>query len=244
MASGGGDSRHRSCQTVLHFSNCPLQLHFSLSQFSHLKMKVTTGTTALVFITVVHAATFTVTVGIKETDGQQGLGFDPSAIVPQAGDTIEFAFQLPNYIKNGTDIQHTATQSTFEAPCTPKEGGFDTGLQTTTASGGKSFTLHVNDTQPLWFYSYANSDCNAPMVLAVNPLSTGQTAAAFQEAAKTAKINRPTSPSSSSSSSSEPSTTSTGTGSGPTSTGGKGGGAKTTGINSLLAFGAFLLALI
>ena len=57
MASGGGDSRHR---TVLHFGNCPLQLHFSLSQFSHLKMKVTTGTTALVFITVVHAATFTV----------------------------------------------------------------------------------------------------------------------------------------------------------------------------------------
>ena len=95
------------------------------------------------------------------------------------------------------------------------------------------------------FYSYANTDCNAPMVLAVNPLSTGQTAAAFQETAKTAKINRPTSPSSSSSSSSEPSTTITGTGSGPTSTaGGKGGGAKTTGINSLLAFGAFLLALI
>ena len=60
-----------------------------------------------------------------------------------AGDTIEFTFQLPGYVKNGTDAQHTATQSTFETPCTPKEGGFDTGLQTTTMTGGKSFTLLV-----------------------------------------------------------------------------------------------------
>jgi len=60
-----------------------------------------------------------------------------------AGDTIEFTFQLPGYVKNGTDAQHSATQSTYEAPCTPKEGGFDTGLQTTTMTGGKSFTLLV-----------------------------------------------------------------------------------------------------
>lgn len=60
-----------------------------------------------------------------------------------AGDTIEFTFQLPSYVKNGTNVQHTATQSTFEAPCTPKEGGYDTGLQTTTMTGGKSFTLLV-----------------------------------------------------------------------------------------------------
>lgn len=65
-----------------------------------------------------------------------------------AGDTIEFAFQLPSYINNSTDIQHTATQSTFEAPCTPKEGGFDTGLQTTTMTGGKSFTLLVRASKP------------------------------------------------------------------------------------------------
>ena len=65
-----------------------------------------------------------------------------------AGDTIEFTFQLPGYVKNGTDAQHTATQSTFEAPCTPKEGGFDTGLQTTTMTGGKSFTLLVRTPSP------------------------------------------------------------------------------------------------
>jgi len=205
-------------------------------------MKLTTGVTALALAAIANAATFTVTVGIKETDGQQGLGYDPSAILPQAGDTIEFTFQLPSYIKNGTDAQHTATQSTFEAPCTPKEGGFDTGLQTTTVTGGKSFTLLVNDTQPLWFYSYANSDCNAPMVLAVNPPLTGQSAASFQEAAKTATINHPAPPSSSSSS--EPSKTSTGSSFESTGSGGSDGGAMGNGINVVLAFGAFFLALM
>lgn len=83
------------------------------------------------------------------------------------------------------------------------------------------------------------------MVLAVNPPLTGQTAASFQETAKTAPINRPTSPSSSSSSSSEPSKTSTGSGSGSTGGGGgNGGGAANNGINGVLAFGAFLLALM
>jgi len=69
-----------------------------------------------------------------------------------AGDTIEFTFQLPGYVKNGTDAQHTATQSSFEAPCTPKEGGFDTGLQTTTMTGGKSFTLLVRTASTLTIF--------------------------------------------------------------------------------------------
>ena len=80
------------------------------------------------------------------------------------------------------------------------------------------------------------------MVLAVNPPLAGQTAASFQEAAKTATINRPASPSASSSS--EPSNTSTGSGSGPTGSSGSGGGTVANGINSVLAFGAFFLALM
>jgi len=173
---------------------------------------------------VAHAGTYTVTVGITETDGHQGLGFDPSAIVPAVGDTIEFTFQLPDYIKSPVSVQHTVTQSTFENPCTPKDGGFDTGLQTTGATG-PSFSLTVNDTQPLWFYSYANQDCNAGMVLAVNAPATGQTASGFQAAALTAPIKTP---SSSSSSSGSPSGSSTGSGSG-TSTGSSPGSSNTTG---------------
>lgn len=94
------------------------------------------------------------------------------------------------------------------------------------------------------FYSYVDNDCNAPMVLAVNPstMTIGQSAALFQQSAKTATINRPGSPSSSSSS--EPSKTDTGVGSGATGGSGSGGGAVANGINGVLAFGAFFLALM
>jgi len=132
-----------------------------------------------------NAFTYTVTVGIDETNGQQGIGFDPSAIRPAAGDTITFNFQLPAYIKSPSSVQHSATQSTFDAPCTPVSGGFDTGIQTTgsvNTNTGLTFNLIVNDTQPLWFFSSANNDCKSGMVLAVNPpLSGDQTAAAFKQ---------------------------------------------------------------
>jgi hypothetical protein len=151
-------------------------------------------------------------------------------VYPQfvAGDTIEFTFQLPSYIKNPISVQHTVTQSTFENPCSPKLGGFDTGIQTTDTTG-PSFTLAVCMTQFKYlpahnrnprstilnhygsycaltgcfkclinfsdrrFYSYTNKDCNSGMVLAVNPPTSGQTAAAFQDAAKSATIITPTS---------------------------------------------------
>lgn len=45
-------------------------------------------------------------------------------------------------------------------------------------------TLQVNDTQPLWFFSAANSDCKSGMVLAVNPPTSGETAAAFMQNAE------------------------------------------------------------
>lgn len=103
-------------------------------------------------------------------------------------------------------------ESTFDLPCVLKEGGFDTGLQDTGSANtntGATFNLivrpvllshiifphfhsqffdhenmQVNDTQPLWFFSSANNDCKSGMVLAVNPPTSGQTAAAFRQNAE------------------------------------------------------------
>ncbi|KAJ3554719.1 hypothetical protein NM688_g2964 [Phlebia brevispora] len=125
-----------------------------------------------------------VTVGIDENKGLQGLGFDPSIISPAVGDTITFTFQLPGYIKNPQTVQHSATQSTFDDPCVPKPGGFDTGVQYTGSvnkNTGNSYSVVVNNTEPLWFFSSVASDCKSGMVLAVNPPTIGdQTAAAFR----------------------------------------------------------------
>jgi len=133
-------------------------------------------------------AVYTVTVGIVEIDGQPGRGFDPSSIRPSSGDTIHFTFSLPEYVKNPPSVQHSATQSTFDTPCTPMSGGFDSGVQTTGSANtntGNTFELQVNSTDPIWFYSSASGDCGSGMVLSVNPPLTGeQTAAAFVERAK------------------------------------------------------------
>ncbi|KIP10513.1 hypothetical protein PHLGIDRAFT_33880 [Phlebiopsis gigantea 11061_1 CR5-6] len=136
---------------------------------------------------LVNAFTYTVTVGIDETSGHQGIGFDPSSIRPSAGDTITFTFALPEYLKDPPAVQHSATQSTFDAPCTSKAGGFDTGVQSTgsvNSGTGASFNLLVNDTNPIWFFSSVGTDCKSGMVLSINPpLSGDQTADAFLKSA-------------------------------------------------------------
>lgn len=47
------------------------------------------------------------------------LSFQPNTVDAQPGDTVTFEFHQKN---------HTATQSTFNDPCTPMAGGFNSGL--------------------------------------------------------------------------------------------------------------------
>ena len=60
-------------------------------------------------------ATHSVTVG-----GPQGLSFDPPELKAAQGDTVIFTFLSQN---------HTATQSAFDTPCVPLEGGMNSGYQ-------------------------------------------------------------------------------------------------------------------
>jgi plastocyanin len=60
-------------------------------------------------------ATHSVTVG-----GPQGLAFSPQELKATVGDTVIFTFLSQN---------HTATQSTFDAPCVALDGGMDSGYQ-------------------------------------------------------------------------------------------------------------------
>lgn len=124
----------------------------------------------------VNAADFPVMVGSGGT-----LTFTPNTVTAAVGDTITFQFQAKN---------HTATQSTFAAPCSPLANGAKSGFQPV-ASGATQlpqFTVTVkNATAPMWFYCGQKnpiSHCEAGMVFAVNAPSAGNTFAAFQAAAK------------------------------------------------------------
>jgi plastocyanin len=95
------------------------------------------------------------------------LLYSPEAIAAQPGDQVVFHFNPKN---------HTVTQSSFADPCGRKEGGISSGFQPVPANQTDhlpTFTVTVNDTQPIWIYCAQaartpNSHCGAGMVFAIN----------------------------------------------------------------------------
>jgi len=102
-----------------------------------------------------------------QVGGPEGaLVFQPEAIFAAAGDQVVFHFNPKN---------HTVTQSSFADPCGRKENGFTSGFQPVAADAvdKPTYTLTVNDTQPIWVYCAQaartpNSHCGKGMVFAVN----------------------------------------------------------------------------
>jgi plastocyanin len=82
------------------------------------------------------------------------IAFNPSNITAQVGDTITFEFHQKN---------HTVTASSFAAPCLASSGqaGFDSGFMPV-ADGATTFptyTVQVNDTNPIWAYCRQATHC-------------------------------------------------------------------------------------
>lgn len=121
----------------------------------------------------------TVTVGENGT-----LTYDPPFIQAAVRDTVKFVFAAKN---------HTITQSSFGAPCrkleftsTTGQIGFDSGFVPGNADGSATFSITVNDTQPIWAYCRQTGHCGQGMVFAINPdESSDRSFAAFQTLAKT-----------------------------------------------------------
>jgi len=154
---------------------------------------------------VASATTISVMVGANST-----LTFQPSSVVASVGDTIAFTF---------TGANHTATQSTFAAPCTKMTGGIDSGFQPVSSGASQlpQYSFNVtNATAPLWFYCAHVGHCQQGMVFAVNP-SANKTFSAFQAAAES---SNGTSTSNSSSPTATSISTSTPTQAAPTQDGG------------------------
>lgn len=117
--------------------------------------------------TAAASANHQVTVG---ANGQ--LAFSPSNITAQPGDTITFQYMAKN---------HTATQSSFGAPCvplgisTPGQVGFDSGFEPVSANATDfpTFTVTVNDTKPIWVYCRQTGHCGQGMVFSANAVESG-----------------------------------------------------------------------
>jgi len=116
--------------------------------------------------------------------GAAGLVYTPSCLWPAVGDIVNFEFHEKN---------HTATQSSFAAPCTKltdasgAQTGFASGFHAVaagTTSGFPVVSFNVTDAQPKWFYCAQAGHCAAGMVFAINPPREGNTFDAFLANAK------------------------------------------------------------
>ncbi|EJD04171.1 uncharacterized protein FOMMEDRAFT_106669 [Fomitiporia mediterranea MF3/22] len=123
------------------------------------------------------AATHTVVVG-----GSSSLTFNPSEVSAQPNDVVVFQFQSKN---------HSVTQSSFAAPCeklgaSTGTDGFDSGFMPVQANATTfpTYSITVNNTQPVWAYCRQTGHCGQGMVFALNAAdSSTKNFTAFKAAA-------------------------------------------------------------
>ncbi|KAL2128918.1 hypothetical protein VTI74DRAFT_8479 [Chaetomium olivicolor] len=96
------------------------------------------------------------------------LTYSPNKITAQPGEFVQFQFHAGN---------HTVTQSTFDQPCQPismhsNATGFHSGFVPAAASVAQgmfpTFTIQVNNTNPLWLYCAQGKHCENGMVMVIN----------------------------------------------------------------------------
>ncbi|KAK3990745.1 hypothetical protein QBC44DRAFT_264213 [Cladorrhinum sp. PSN332] len=107
------------------------------------------------------------------TVAQNGsLTYSPNKISAQPGEFVQFQFLAGN---------HTITQSTFDNPCQPvamhtNATGFHSGFQPVAASANMgmipTYTIQINNTNPLWLYCAQGRHCENGMAMVINEPAT------------------------------------------------------------------------
>ncbi|KAG9016052.1 hypothetical protein FRB90_003715 [Tulasnella sp. 427] len=104
--------------------------------------------------------------------GAAGLVYTPNQVKANVGDILSFHFQFNN---------HTVTQSSFDSPCTPLYGGFDSGFMPVdvNATVFPVYNVTVDTTAPIWIHCEQSTHCEKGMVFAANAPDSGNTFDAF-----------------------------------------------------------------
>ncbi|KAJ6530270.1 hypothetical protein B0H19DRAFT_1041018 [Mycena capillaripes] len=122
--------------------------------------------------------------GIQGTTAGGPLQFIPNTITAPNGTVVTFKF-------SGIPGNHSVTQSSFDSPCQPLEGGFDSGwieILTNSTDGTLpewSVTI-TNDQTPIWFYCKQLKPvqhCTSGMVGAINVKPGEKSFSSFQAVA-------------------------------------------------------------
>ncbi|KAF9484795.1 hypothetical protein BDN70DRAFT_56073 [Pholiota conissans] len=100
------------------------------------------------------------------TVGQLGSFYDPPQLLTGVNDTVTFIFAGDN---------HTVTQSSFDNPCSPLAGGFDSGIVINSNSNSSNapspmWTIRItNSSEPIYFHCETGDHCKDGMVGVINP---------------------------------------------------------------------------
>jgi plastocyanin len=109
---------------------------------------------ALLSAAIVSAKTIEVQVG------SSGLTYTPNNVTAAVGDEVQFTFY---------PMDHNVVQASFANPCIPMDGGFYSGfMPTSSGPANKTFTITVNNTNPIWFYCGQGTHCESGMVGVIN----------------------------------------------------------------------------
>ncbi|PGG98604.1 hypothetical protein AJ79_08807 [Helicocarpus griseus UAMH5409] len=131
----------------------------------------------LALVAVASAATIDVKVG----DG--GLTIEPSTINAEQGDDVVFHFWPGN---------HDVAAGPFDSPCSPSNNGFYSGLINTDGSQpDATFTVRINNTNPIWLYCTTRGHCQGGMSAVINPPPNGNTIEDYKAASENANSVRP-----------------------------------------------------
>ncbi|KAJ3568325.1 hypothetical protein NP233_g5789 [Leucocoprinus birnbaumii] len=140
-------------------------------------MRFATAIASLSFLGLAFAqnSSNVVTIQVGSTEDAPGgiFQFIPNNVTATNGTVINFRF-------SGMPGNHSVTQSTFNDPCTPMVGGFDSGwvfLPNPGLTPIPEWNLTItNDSHPIWFFCKQlapTPHCLADMVGAINPPTSG-----------------------------------------------------------------------
>ncbi|GJE86848.1 cupredoxin domain-containing protein [Phanerochaete sordida] len=93
--------------------------------------------------------------------GQNGFTYSPSNVNAPVGTLVTFVFS--------SNTPHSVTEASFADPCTPLQGGFDSGVTT-----GTTFSVNVTDAStPIYFSCKFPGHCGLGMAGTINAPASG-----------------------------------------------------------------------
>jgi plastocyanin len=91
--------------------------------------------------------------------GENGFSYSPNSITAAEGDTVVFHFWPGD---------HDVVQGDFDTPCSTSGGFYSGFVNPESGASSVTFTITINDTNPIWIYCSQTEHCQEGMVMAIN----------------------------------------------------------------------------